>query len=131
MVVSDQISQLVWSHPNMEHKLLVVPKSFLDVLNFLLGKRHSKSFVKVEFELSKVEFLAHVDVPTRLWNDAWNKPVCIIKIFFFNDILTFWLWKWTEEIWSEKVRLKLIICQIIRLNLGVWENIWLRHQKHY
>tara|TARA_B110000285_G_C15019239_1_gene560664 strand:+ start:670 stop:906 length:237 start_codon:yes stop_codon:yes gene_type:complete len=75
--------------------------------------------------------LAHVDVPTWLREDSWDKPVSIIKVLLFDHVLSFWLRKWTKEVRSEKVGLELIVSQIIRLNLKVWEYVWLRHREHY
>ena len=131
VVVGDQVGKLVGGHAHVEHKLLVVSECLLDMLNFLLRQRNSESFVQIKFELSKVEFLTHVDVPTGLRNYSRNKPVSIIEILLFNKVFSFRLWKWTKEVWGEEVRLVLIISQIIRLNFKIWEDIWLRHWKHH
>ena len=72
VVVGNQVGKLVRSHANVKHQFLIVSECLLDMLNFLLRQRNSQSFVQIKFELSKVEFLAHVDVPTRLRNDSRN-----------------------------------------------------------
>jgi len=77
--------------------------------------------------LRKVELLAHVDVPVRLRDHAWDKPVSIVKVFFIYLILPLRLRQRSQEIGSEKVWLQLIFREIIWRNLEVWKNVGLGH----
>lgn len=121
----------MWCHIYMEDKFLIIFKSFLDIFNLFGRKRHSQGLIDVEFQLSEVKFLTHIEVPVWFWGYAWNEPICIIEILLFNLVLTFWLRQRPQEIRGEKVGLQLIIREIIRLNFKVWEDIGLHHVDHY
>ena len=104
-------------HANVKDKLLVVSESPLDMLDFSLSEGHSQSFIQVKLELGKVILKAHVDIPVRLRNDAWNQPIGVFKVFIISTLEVFWNWQRTQEVRREEVGLQLVISQIFRREL--------------
>ena len=124
----DQVAQLVGRHANVQDELLVIPKGTLDLLDFTWLQLDTQRLVQVVLELSDVEVLAHVDVPVWLRHETRNQPVCIVKVLFVGNVLSFWLRLRAQEVRREEVRLQLFVGKIItRLQFSLRENIWLHH----
>lgn len=127
-IVNDQVGQFVWSHADVQHDLLVVPERPLNVLRLSSGQRRLERLVQVEFQLRVVELLAHIDVPVRLRHHARYQPVRIVKVFIIDVVFVARLWQWSQEVGIEKVRLQLVVCQVIaRRYLELWEDVGQRH----
>ena len=107
----------------MKHHFLVVFEGSLNVFYFFRVQLAVQCLIQLELELSEVELLAHVDVPIRIRNHAWDEPVAVFKVLL---CVVFWLWHGSQEVRATEVSLHLLVCQVIVTpQLNRREDIWL------